>query len=395
LSEMMTAVCMGVAVESVAGFVAPGFEIVREAFIANFEAGLEVGAGFAVCRHGELLVDLWGGHADRARSALVQQNSLFNLWSTTKGLAAACIALLVDRGKLNYEIPVTRYWPEFAANGKDAVTIGELMSHQAGICGPREPVTIEDYYRHDRVASLLAVQAPFFKPGSSWGYHALAIGTLADELVRRVEGRPIGEFFATEIAAPLALDAFLGLPEAEDHRRVEIIPPSNGQVRTFDIPNPQAYRATMENPAIDPNWPNCRSWRSTGLAAAGGSANARSLARLYGTLASGGEFAGTQLVSLETILEATRQRVAGVDQVAGEYNRYAAGFELNMNGNMGAHQHAFGHSGWGGSAAFGDPQRGLGVAYVMNRMLTSDWQSVDLRLSRLLRATYAALNVQN
>jgi CubicO group peptidase (beta-lactamase class C family) len=353
--------------------------------------GVEVGASFAVVRQGEVVVDLWGGHADRARSASIQRNSLFNLWSTTKGLASTCIALLVGHGKLDYEAPVAKYWPEFAQNGKRAVTVGQLMSHQAGICGPREPVTIEDYYDHNRVAALLAEQAPFWPPGSAWGYHAIAFGTLADELVRRVDGRTIGTFFAAELATPLALDAFLGLPAAEDRRQVTMIPPPELEIQRLDIPNAAAYRAGFENPVLDPQWPNSRSWRAAGLAGAGGSADARSLARLYCVLANAGKVSGTHLFSPETIAHATRERIAGVDQCGGEYVRYAAGFHLNLNGTMGAHQASFGHNGWGGSIAFGDPQRGLGVAYVMNRMFIDDWGSVDPRASRLINAVYAAL----
>jgi CubicO group peptidase (beta-lactamase class C family) len=376
----------------VAGSVAPGFEVVRDAFALNLQAGLEVGASFSATYRGELIVDLWGGYADEELTTLIQRDSLFNLWSTTKGLSATCIAILVDRGTLSYESPVAEYWPEFAQNGKQAVTVGQMMSHQAGICGPREPVTIEDYYAHSRVASLLAAQKPLWRPGSAWGYHAIAIGTLADELVRRVDGRTIGRFFAAEVATPLGVDAHLGLPASEDHRQVEMIPPPAIESQTFDVPNPEAYRCGLANPVLDPEWPNNRSWRAAGLAGAGGSANARGLAGLYGVLANGGEFAGTRILSAKTIVEATKERIAGVDQGSGEYGRYAAGFHLNMmNGAMGAHAQSFGHGGWGGSIAFADPRRGLGVAYVMNQMLINDWGNVDYRLARLLSATYRAL----
>jgi CubicO group peptidase (beta-lactamase class C family) len=376
----------------VAGFVAPGFESVRAAFSANLRQGLEVGAGFAVSRRGVLIVDLWGGHADQARTALLAQDAIFHLWSATKGLAAVCIAMLVDHGKLSYESPVAKYWPEFARHGKQALTVGQLMSHQAGVCGPRQVVTIEDYYMHDSVAALLAAQEPFFEPGTAWGYHALAIGTLAEELVRRVDGRAMGAFFAAELATPLGLEAYLGLPEAQDHRQVRMIPPPAVRSLMFDLPNPPAYQAALENPLLDPSWPESRAWRAAGLAAAGGSADARSLARLYDLLANGGEIGGMHLISRATLAEATRERIAGVDQVLGRYYRWAAGFGLNLNGSMGSHQGSFGCGGWGGTMAFADPARGLGVGYVMNQMLTGDWGAPDPRLSGLLRATYAALD---
>jgi CubicO group peptidase (beta-lactamase class C family) len=375
------------------GSVKPGFESVRAAFIENLGTGEELGSGFAVAHGTQLVVDLWGGYTDESRTTLVGKDSLFNIWSTTKGLAATCIALLVDRKQLDYDSHVARYWPEFARNGKERVTLAQLMSHQAGLCGPREPVTIEDHYRHDPVAALLASQAPLFPPGSGWGYHTLTIGTLADELVRRVDGRTIGRFFADEVAGPLDLDIFLGLPAEHDHRAVKMIGPLDIEVARFEKPNAEAYRAGMENPALVADWANTRAWRAAGLAGAGGSSNARNLARLYATLQTSNEpTSAPRLVSPQTLATATRQQVIGIDQVNGEVSRYAMGYTLNTNGNMGPSQKCFGHAGWGGSVAFADPDRKLGIAYIMNRMIGPDWDAVDMRLTRLLRSTYAALS---
>jgi len=375
------------------GSVKPGFESVRAAFVANLAIGEELGAGFTVVHGTELVVDLWGGYADESRTTLVQADSLFNIWSTTKGLAATCIAMLVDRKQLDYDSSVARYWPEFACNGKERVTLAQMMSHQAGLCGPREPVTIEDHYRHEPVAALLAAQTPLFPPGTAWGYHTLTIGTLADELVRRVDGRTIGKFFADEVAGPLGLDIFLGLPAEHDHRAVQMIAPADLEVALFDKPNPDAYRAGMENPALVADWANTRAWRAAGLAGAGGSANARNLARLYAVLAGSGSLTdGPRLVSPQTLAAATRQQAIGIDQVNGEVARYAAGYSLNTNGCMGPSQRSFGHAGWGGSVAFADPDRKLGIAFIMNRMINPDWDTVDARLTRLLRSTYAALS---
>jgi CubicO group peptidase (beta-lactamase class C family) len=383
---------MNTAREVVSGFVAPGFEPVRAAFLANFQSGLDVGATFAVVRRGVPVVDLWGGHADQARSVALQRDALFNLWSTSKGLAGICIALLVDRGKLHYESPVVKYWPEFAAHGKHTVTVAQLMAHQAGVCGPRERVTMEDYYAHERVASLLARQEPFFEPGTAWGYHAIAIGTLADELVRRVDGRTIGQFFADEIAAPFAIDAFLGLPESQEPRQVETLPPPGEKLPTSSAPNPAAYAAALENPPLDASWANSRVFRARGLSSVGGRANARSLALLYGILANGGEVGGRRLLSLQTIAEATKQRAVGIDQVLGRHALHCAGFYLNVYGKMGPYPQSFGYDGWGGSMAFADPFSGLGISYVMNQMLITEEGNVDPRLLRLLSSTYAALS---
>lgn len=169
------------------GTVAPGYEPVRTAFESNFASGKELGAHFAVYRDGAPLVDLWGGSANKAGTVPVTENTLYTLMSTTKGLTSLCVAMLVDRGKLDYEAPVAKYWPEFAAHGKGAVTVGELMSHQAGLTGPRGPSTIDDFYEHKAIAARLAAQEPFFRPGV-FGYHSLTLGTLADELVRRTDG---------------------------------------------------------------------------------------------------------------------------------------------------------------------------------------------------------------
>jgi CubicO group peptidase (beta-lactamase class C family) len=250
-AEMKKASSRGTAVF---GRVAPGYEGVRDAFTANLDAGMDIGASFAVYRNGEALVDLWGGHVDGPGSTLVAEDTLFSVWSTTKGLTALCIAMLVDRGRLAYEEPVAAYWPEFAAAGKGAITVGQLMSHQAGLTGTREPVTLEDYYGHDRVAALLAAQEPYFRPGR-WGYHAVSFGTLAEELVRRVDGRTIGRFFAEEIAGKLGLDVHFGLQESEDHRQATMVLPTDTNTRFFDPPNQAAFEASVLNPLLEWNWP--------------------------------------------------------------------------------------------------------------------------------------------
>jgi len=172
-----------------------------------------------------------------------------------------------------------------------------------------------------------------------------------------------------------------------------MIAPADLEVALFDKPNPDAYRAGMENPALVADWANTRAWRAAGLAGAGGVSNARNLARLYAALQSGGELTSTpRLLSAQTLAAATEQQAIGIDQVKGQVSRYAAGYSLNSNGSMGPSQKCFGHAGWGGSVAFADPDRKLGIAYIMNRMTRPDWDTVDTRLTRLLRSTYAALS---
>ncbi len=368
------------------GFVAAGFEGVRDAFAANFAAGREIGAAFAVARDGELVVDLWGGFRDRARTTPWTRDSLVNVWSTTKGLAALCVALLVERGKLSYEQSVASVWPEFAASGKESLTIAELLSHQAGLSGFREPVTLRDFADHARVARLLAAQAPFFPPGQS-GYHAITHGFLAGELVRRTTDQTLGAFFRNEVAAPLGADAWIGLPEAEDARFAEMVAPPDGP----NMPPPEhpAARAAFGNPPLDPEVPNQRWWRAAEIPAANGHASAAGLARIYGMLARGGEQNGRRFLTRETLANATRERVHVRDHVLQVPMRWAAGFLLNDGISYGPNDNTFGHSGWGGSFGAADPDAKLGFGYAMNQMFPN--LQGDPRSLTLIEATYASL----
>ena len=201
---------------NVEGSVDPRFAAVKEAFAANLEEGLDHGAAFAVVAEGQLVVDLWGGTADAAGTRPWARDSLVNVWSTTKGVMALAIAMLVDRGQLDYEAPVARTWPAFAANGKAEITLGCLLSHQAGLSGCPEPMTLEDLYAWEPYLACLEAMAPEWPPGSRCVYHALSYGHLAGEILRRVDGRTPGAFIAEEIAGPLAAAFFLGLPASED-----------------------------------------------------------------------------------------------------------------------------------------------------------------------------------
>lgn len=370
------------------GFTAPGFEPVRAAFLRNLESGDELGASFAVVRDGEAVIDLWGGFRDAARSAPLGEQDLFNVWSTTKGLAATCIAMLVDRGKLDYDAPVTRYWPEFGQAGKEHVTVGQLLSHQAGVCGPAVKCTVEDYYDHAKIVGMLAAQAPFYEPGSCSGYHAIVFGHLASELIRRTDGRTLGQFLAEEVAGPLGAEVHIGLPEALDHLRVPMSP-SPIATPPRQSTNYPALRAALGNPIFDGEMPNRREWRAAELGGAGGSVNARGLARVYGALARGGETSGVRLLSPEALAKATAMQIEGHDLNLGYTLRWAAGFALNLSGLYGPSPSAFGHSGWGGSLAFADPAAKLGVGYAMSQMQANLFG--DPRVQSLIDATYACL----
>jgi CubicO group peptidase (beta-lactamase class C family) len=370
----------------VEGFVARGFERVRDAFAENFAAGREVGASFAATRDGEPVAELWGGFRDAARTKPWTRDTLVNVWSTTKGLAALCVALLVERGKLSYEQTVASVWPEFAAGGKQALTVAQLLSHQGGLSGVRDPIALTDFADHAKIARLLAAQAPFFAPGVS-GYHAITHGFLASELVRRTTGKTLGAFFREEIAAPLGADAWIGLPEAEDGRAAEMVPPPDGP--NMPLPEHPGARAALMNPPLDPTTPNQRWWRSAEIPAANGQATAAALARVYGMLARGGEQSGKRFLSGATLAEATRERVQCTDLVLQVPMQWAAGFMLNGLGIYGPNERTFAHAGWGGSFGAADPDAKLGLGYAMNQMYPN--LMGDPRSIALIEATYASL----
>lgn len=350
------------------GACSAGFEAVRDAFIANFSQRGDVGGAIAVVRRGEIVVDLWGGHADAARMRPWTPRTVTNVWSTTKGVAAICFAMMVERGKAAYEDPVAKFWPEFAANGKDAITIAQLLSHQSGLCGLDQPVTLEDLADQARAEKLFAAQAPIWPPGTQCGYHAIAHGPLTNALFRRIEGRTMARFVADELAAPFGLDLSIGLPDAEASRASEIIaPPTLSSTDANPTPSrPQA--AALANPVLDPRSANTARWRASPMPSVNGFATARGLARLYGALADDGMLDGVRLLSTGVIAQASRVRIESEDLVLGMQSRWSAGFLCNVHGIYGDKSTAYGHSGWGGSFAFADPERGLGVAWVMNAM---------------------------
>ncbi len=348
----------------------PAFVGVREAFAANFAHNDEIGAAIAVVRDGRIVVDLWGGVRTPSTGALWTSGTRANIWSTTKGVAALCFAMLVDRGKLSYEDRVAAHWPEFAAHKKEHVTVGQLLSHQAGLCGFSTPATLHDFYDQPAAEARLAAQAPLWNPGAQCGYHALTMGPLANALFQRVEGRSLRRFVAEELAQPFDLDISIGLErEAPDDVADLIAPPamsSSGDTPELTV----VQQFALANPAFDPTVANGREWRAASLPSANGFANARSLARLYGALAQGGRLDERQLVGAEALVQATAVQIECDDAVLGIRARWAAGFLRNVLGIYGASEAAFGHSGWGGSFAYADPATRTGVAYVMNRMGT-------------------------
>jgi len=354
------------------GEVAAGFEPVRTAFADNFsrpgDFG-EVGAALAVYRRGRCVVDLWGGHADRAKSRAWTRETLVNVWSATKGAVAVAVARLVDQGRVAYDDRVASVWPEFAQAGKAATTIGQVMSHQAGLPGFVEPTRLEDLYDWAGCVAKLERQAPAWTPGSATSYHATTFGFLAGEIVRRVSGISPGAFIAREIAGPLDADIHVGLPEALEPRVAETLGPKRPPTRP-QVPPPEIAMSALKNPVTGPGAPNRRAWRASELPAAGAQASAQGLARLYAALADGGALGDAQILSPRTLalMTAPAAPAGRRDLFLGFVDCWGMGVMLNTPGLYGPNPKSFGHSGWGGSFGCADPATGVAVGYVCNQM---------------------------
>ncbi len=370
---------------TIEGETAAGFEPVRAAFEGNFDRpGVfgEVGAAVAVYQRGRCVVDLWAGFADRARARPWARDTLVNVWSATKGATASAVARLVDLGAIAYEQRVAEVWPEFAEAGKGEVTIGQLMSHQAGLPGFTEPTRLDDLYDWAGCIAKLERQAPAWPPGTQTSYHAMTFGFLAGEIVRRVSGLSPGAFIAREIAGPLGADIHVGLTEALEPRVAETLGPKR-------LPTPAGFeqgeiaRSALRNPATGPLVPNRRAWRAAEIPAANGQASAQGLARLYGALADGGALEGVRLISPQTLarLTAPAAPAGRRDQFLGFTDCWGMGLMLNTPGLYGPNPRAFGHSGWGGSFGCADPETGVSIGYVCNQMgpdLTADPRAQSL-----------------
>lgn len=369
----------------VQGHTDPRFSAVADAFAANFAERGEAGAAFTLIVGGETVADLWGGHADAARTRPWEAGTVVNVWSSTKGVQATAFAMLVDRGLADYAAPVARWWPEFAAAGKGAITLGQLLSHQAGLSGFTSPATVEDLLAGEPAAERLAAQAPIWEPGTASGYHAISIGILGPALFRRIEGRTIRRFIAEEIAGPHGLDIQLGIGPGNTHRAAEMIAPETMGSANLGALTP-AQIAALANPSLDPRLPNTPEWRAAELPSANGFSNARALAGLYARLLPGAE---NPLVSPGAMAKATALQCEGADLVLGLHARWAAGYLLNSDQLYGPNPQAFGHSGWGGSFAFADPKAGLAMSYTMNQM--TEVLRGDPRAMALIEAVYGAL----
>lgn len=371
----------------ITGFAPARFAGVKDVFARSFEAGEELGARFTLVEDGEVVLDLMGGWADRKREVPFGEDTLVPVFSTTKSVSALMIARLVDAGRLDYGQTVASVWPEFAQAGKDAVTIEQAISHQAGLPGFPEPMDPGLWVDWDAICARLAAMAPMWPPGSASGYHPVTVGYIAGEIFRRVDGRTIGTAFREDIGGPFGLDLWVGLPADVEDRVADLVRPS--ALPDFGEIN-DATRTAFLAPWSSAAGKAGADYRRMEVPSTNGYATAEAFAKLMGALANDGWLDGGEILSPALIAEASRERIRGQDLVLPYVMSWAAGFMRNeINFPWGPGTQTFGHSGWGGSCAFADPKRRLGGAYAMNKQGVA--LMGDARPKRLIEAAYASL----
>ena len=373
---------------SVQGFNRDRYAAVRAAFEGNLASGADVGASFCATINGETVVDLWGGFADAGRTRPWAKDTIVNVYSTTKTMTALTALLIADRGELDFDAPVARYWPEFAANGKSRVKVSYLMSHAAGLSGWKEKIAKHDLYDWEKMTSLLAAQAPYWEPGSACGYHALTQGYLIGEVVRRITGRSLGTVFRDEIAKPLGADFHIGLPASEDGRVGELIPPPRGQA-IADGEQTELQANMSNNPGVDVGETRTRAWRGAEIPAGGGTGNARSVAEIHAILANGGVAKGKRFLSEAGCRKALELQIEGRDLILGQPVRYGMGFGLPGAMLPLPNPNTIFWGGYGGSLVIIDMDARTTFGYAMNKM--GGGTVGDMRAFSMIMAMWQAL----
>ncbi|HEY2562318.1 MAG TPA: serine hydrolase domain-containing protein [Acidimicrobiales bacterium] len=369
---------------TIEGTAAPGFDAVREAFAANFTERGDQGASMCIYRHGVPVVDLWGGLTDPASDQPYAGDTLQLVFSTTKGATAVCANLLIERGLLDPSAPVAEYWPEFAAAGKAGIPVEWLLTHQSGLPAIDATLTLSEVLAWDPIVEALADQKPLWEPGTAHGYHALTFGWLVGELVRRVSGMTIGSFFAREVAGPLDLEFWIGLPPTEEHRvapltmsldyLADMDPEELATMAASFGPDGLGTRALFLNGAFGDfgqgGGPfNLPELHAAEVPAANGITTARSLARLYAGLI--GEVDGVRILGPDTVADMSRSRTTGTDLVLGAASKFGLGMMCDSPFTPLLGAGGFGHFGAGGSVGFAHPESGISFGYVMNQMRLS------------------------
>ena len=373
------------------GFVAPGFEAVRDAFTANFEEHGDLGAACCVYLDGRPVADLWGGFADIGGGRLWEEDTVVIVFSATKGVTAACVNLLAERGALDLDAPVARYWPEFAAAGKGAIPLRWVLSHKAGLAAVDGELTLAEVLAWDPVVRAIAAQAPNWEPGTAHGYHARSYGWILGEVVRRVTGRSLGRYFADEIAGPLGLDFRIGVPARHQARCARVIPPEGGLPSIVDLLGAESLTARVMNGpsglfAYDDMW-NRPEILAAEMPSSNGVGSARALARLYAALI--GAVDGRRILRADTVEQASAVQSEGADRVLFLPTRFGQGFMLQPMLAPACGPHSFGHTGAGGSLGFADPAARIGFGYVTTKLQFD--LGGDERTRGLVRAVYRSL----
>jgi CubicO group peptidase (beta-lactamase class C family) len=369
------------------GFCPDKFASVRAAFVNNLASGADVGACYTAMLDGEVLVDMWGGHVDEAKTTPWEQDTIINVWSTTKTMTFLCALMLADAGQLSLEAPVAKYWPEFAANGKADVQVRHILSHSAGLSGIEEPITARDYEDWDKICSLLAAQKPWWEPGTASGYHAITQGYLIGEVIRRAIGQTLGTFFRTEVAEPLGADFHIGTPESADSRVALVIPPTT-PLSMAGVPQDSVAYRTFANPVMAAEASHTVPWRRAEIPAAGGHGNARSVALVQSIMSGGGTRNGKRFLSEAGVMRAFEEQQYGTDLVLGMPVRFGMGYGMASD-SMPLPPTTIYWGGWGGSLVLVDPTTKMTISYVMNKM--GDGTMGDLRGASLAMATMMAL----
>ena len=347
------------------------FQDVVDRFEANFEEFDEVGASFAATVGGEYVCDIYAGHRDADKSLSWEENTIVNVYSTTKTMSFLCILLLQERGQLSVDDKVAKYWPEFAQNGKENVEIRHILSHSAGLSGLEVPTELDDVYDHAKIANLLAEQAPWWEVGTQSGYHALTQGFLLGEVVLRVTGQTLGTYFREEIAVPLGADFHIGVHPQDFDRIGELIPPP---APIIDPDAPQVDREsvgykTFINPSTDVKQTTTAGWRQAEIPAANGHGNARSVVKAQSIVANLGSAFGVSLLSKETCLSIMNTQTDGPDLVLGVPMRFGLGYGLRSSASpIGVNENTCFWGGYGGSSIVVDMDANVCISYVMNKM---------------------------
>jgi CubicO group peptidase (beta-lactamase class C family) len=374
----------------ISGFCDPAFRAVREAFAENFSQRGEPGGAVALAIGGRNVADLWGGHADVAKTKPWARNTLVNFFSVSKALCAICANVLVERGLVTLDEPVMRIWPEF---GKEKITLRHILSHQAGLPAIRQPMEDGAMLDWNAMIRALEKQEPWWEPGTGFGYHVNTFGFLVGEIVRRATGMTIGQFVQRIVAGPLEADLYIGLPASEHGRVAEFRWPD--MTPTSDFPPGDDHALMRWNTYWNPpgisgaHWVNTPAWRLAEIPSTNGHGNARAIARVYSALARWGEIDGVRIIGEEALKNAVIEQSHGIDIVTQRPARFALGFQLTQTERkLGPNPHSFGHFGAGGSLGFCDPDADLAFGYVTNDM-GPRWQNPRNRA--LIDAVYACL----